>query len=274
MTERRQTFQAGALVLFFLGVLIATVVGFAAKSWMPPVASEHGRGVDAMIRYCLIATGAIFAIGHLVLAWFVWRYGRATPTGSPRTSPRAERWWTVLPVLGMTGVAEVGVLVIGVPVWGSMHSPPPDDAIVVEIAARQFEWIVRYPGKDATFGRIDPRFIHAVDNPAGLDEDDPASADDLVFVNELHLPAGRMAFLRLRSRDVLHSFSVAAFRVKQDIIPGIVGSTQFVPTLPGRYEIACAELCGLGHYRMRGFTYIQTSEEYEKWLAEQIGWFE
>lgn len=274
MDDKRQTLQALALVLLFLGIVILTVVGFVSRDWMPVAASEHGAGVDGVIKYLLITTGTVFLIGHLVLVSFLWRYARGRPTGSPRTSPRAERWWSLVPVIGMAVIAEVGVLAKGLPVWEEVYGPVPDDALVVEVSAKQFEWVVRYPGKDGIFGRTDPTLIDSETNPAGLDGEDPAAVDDVVLRNALHLPVGRRVHLRLRSREVLHSFSVAAFRVKQDMVPGIVGRTVFTPTEPGRYEIACAELCGMGHYRMRGTVVVHSPEEYEQWMANQAAWFQ
>lgn len=273
MSEHRQTPELLALALLFLGIMILTVVGFA-KDWMPAVASEHGVGVDGVIRYLLLTTGAILVIGYLVLVSFIWLYGRGRPTNSPQTSPRLERRWSILPVLGMALIAEVGVLAKGIPVWKQVYGSVPDNALVVEVTGKQFEWIVRYPGKDGRFGRTDLTLIDNRANPVGLDREDPDALDDLVFRSALHLPAGRPVHIRLRSRDVLHSFSIAAFRVKQDVVPGIVGSTLFVPTRPGRYEIGCAELCGMGHYEMNASVVVHSPEEYEAWLQDQTGWFE
>lgn len=274
MNGKGKSWEALALVVLFLGITVLTVFGFVARDWMPAAASEHGAGVDGMIRYLLLTTGAVFIAGHLVLASFVWRYARGGPTGSPWADPRVERWWSLLPVVAMALIAEVGVLVIGLPVWAKVYGPVPEDAVVIEVTARQFEWIVRYSGKDGRFGRTDPALIRGAANPAGLDPRDPAGADDLVFRNRLHVPVGGTVYLRLRSRDVLHSFSVPAFRVKQDVVPGIVGSTMFVPTAAGEYEIACMELCGMAHYRMRGRVLVQSPEEFDAWLSQQAGWLQ
>lgn len=274
MSQRRQTVEVAALVLLLLGITTMTVVGFAAKEWMPPVASQHGVGVDAVIRYLLLTTGAVLVIGTLAMVGFLWQYGRGRPARSPQTSVRAERWWSLVPVLGMALIAEAGVLMKGLPVWEQVYGAPPPDALVIEVTAQQFEWIVRYPGKDGTFGRTDPALVAGEANPAGLDEKDPAAVDDVVARGALHLPAGRTVYLRLSSRDVLHSFSIPAFRVKQDVVPGIVGGTRFVPTQPGRYEIACAELCGMAHYKMRGRVIVHSPEEYAQWLSEQVGFFQ
>ena len=271
MREHRQTFEVLALVVLFLAIPLLIVVGFASREWLPPAASEHGAGVDGVIRYLVITTGAIMVIGHIVLAGFIWHYGRGRPTGSPRTSPRAERWWTLVPVIGMAVIAEAGVLLKGLPVWDQVYGPVPEDAVVVEVTGKQFEWITRYAGTDGKFGRTVPELVDDADNPVGLDDGDPDAADDLVFRGSVHLPVGRTAYIKLRSLDVLHSFAIAAFRVKQDVVPGIVGSTKFVPTQLGEYEIGCAELCGMGHYRMDGTVIVHSSEEYETWLAQQAG---
>ncbi len=270
----KQTPEIIALILLFLGISGMAFVGFGAKSWMPEVASEHGVGVDGVIRYLIISTGTVLAIGTLVFVWFLWRFGRGRPTGSPKTSIKSERWWSLVPVLGMALIAEAGVLVKGLPVWEQVYGPPPADALVVEVTAQQFEWIIRYPGADGEFGRVDPHLIHQTTNPVGIDRSDPAAQDDIVVRNRLHVPVNRTIFLRLRSRDVLHSFSVAAFRVKQDIVPGIIGSTKFVPTRAGEYDIGCAELCGMGHYRMRGTVIVYETEEFQRWLESQPGWMQ
>ena len=271
LNTRRKTIEAAALAGFFLGVMVLTVWGFAMRDWLPPAASRHAVGMDAMIRYLLITTGAIFVIGHVVLIRFIWRYGRGASTEAPRTSPRAERLWAILPVVIMALVAEVGVLLIGLPVWDQIYGELPEDVVVVDVAARQFEWLIRYAGSDGEFGGTDPEQIDGAANPTGIDAADPRGADDVVVRNVLRLPVDRMAYLRLRSHDVLHSFSVAAFRVKQDIVPGIVLSTQFVPTQVGTFEIGCAELCGLAHYRMRGRVIVMPQDEYDAWLSEEGG---
>ena len=271
MNSKRQTLEAGALVVLFGGIMILTIAGFALRDWMPPAASKHAAGMDGMIRYLLWTTGVVFIIGHGVLIRFIWKFGRGQTTESPVTSARTERLWSIAPVVAMALISEVGVLLIGLPVWDEIYGEVPEDALVVDVAARQFEWIVRYPGPDGEFGRTAPTEINGQTNPMGLDPSDGLGADDIVERNVLRLPVDRPAYLRLRSHDVLHSFSVAAFRVKQDIIPGLIGSTQFVPIEVGTYEIGCAELCGLAHYRMRGTVVVMSQQDFAAWLREQSG---
>lgn len=271
---RRRSIQGVLLVLFFAAVTTLTLAGFLFHGWMPPVATEHGRGVDAMIAYILIATGAIFVVGHVVLATFVWKYQGEGSSVYRKIPVRTELVWALIPVVVMALVAEGGSFFLGLPVWAKMYAEPARDALVVEVVGKQFEWIVRYPGKDGKFGAVKPELVDDAENPLGLDEEDGAATDDLVFRGSLHLPVGRPILIRARSLDVLHSFSVPEFRVKQDTVPGMATTVQFKVERTGTFEIACAELCGLGHYRMRGFVYVKSDEEYRKWFDQQVGWFE
>ena len=201
-----------------------------------------------MIRYLLIATGIIFVAGHLVLALFVWKYGRRSTSDAPTISRKLERRWSIVPVIIMTGISEIGVLTIGLPVWSKIYEEPPADVVRVEVTGRQFEWLVRYPGKDGVFGRTDLKLVHKIDNPVGLDETDPAALDDIVepTSKKIRIPVDRTVLIQLRSRDVIHSFAVPDFRVKQDLIPGMELSTKFKAVKTGTFELMCAELCGLG----------------------------
>jgi cytochrome c oxidase subunit 2 len=145
---------------------------------------------------------------------------------------------------------------------------PPSEAIVVEVTGEQFTWNIRYPGRDGIFGRNDPYLIKD-DNPLGLDNRDPAASDDIVEPALLRLPVNKPVRVLLRSKDTLHSFFLPHFRIKQDLVPGMTIEVWFVPTQPGEYEIACAELCGLGHYTMRGLVRVLPQEQFDQWLNEQ-----
>jgi len=136
--------------------------------------------------------------------------------------------------------------------------------------AEQFAWNVHYPGRDGVFGRVDVKLVDST-NPLGLDLNDPNAKDDILSVNQLHLEVNRPVTIRLSSKDVIHSFGLPVMRVKQDAVPGIVFPVHFTPVKTNdgeRWEIACAQLCGLGHYRMRGFLTIETKEQFEKFLAD------
>ncbi|MFQ5694968.1 MAG: cytochrome c oxidase subunit II [Terriglobia bacterium] len=259
-----------ALVVWLLPVVIVAV---GARGWLPPLASEHGAGIDTMINYLLITVGALLVLGHIVLGWFLWRFSGAQQVTFRLPSARSERRWSLIPVILMMVIGEGGVLVLSLPVWAKFYAAaPPADAVPVEVTAEQFAWNVRYPGADGLFGRTDPRLI-TLDNAIGLDERDPAARDDIVILNEIYLPVDRPARIRLRSKDTLHSFFLPHHRVKQDAVPGMTIEIWFVPTETGTFEIACAELCGFGHFQMRGLVKVLPPEEFERQLQDEPPFF-
>jgi len=257
---------AWSLACLMLAVLFGGLA-LALRSWFPPVASAHGAAVQTMLNFTLLATGAFFVAGHLVLAWLIARAARSKPeTGGP---PARAGWLIgLLPALVMALVAEGGVLVLALPVWARYYGPPPKDALQVEVTGRQFFWVVRYPGTDGLFGRTAPTLI-STDNALGLDRTDPDASDDVVLLNEMQLPRDRPARLRLRSTDVIHSFWVPELRVKQNLVPGMSVEIWFTPTRAGEYELACNQICGLGHYRMRGVLNVVEPAAFAGWLKEQ-----
>ena len=255
-------------VAVWLMPLVAVAVG--TRRWLPPLASEHGAGIDRMIAYLLVTVGTLFVVGHLLLGYFVWRSSRARQVTFRLASRKTERRWSLVPVVLMTLIAEGGVFALGLPVWEQFYAAQaPSGAVLVEVTAEQFAWNVRYPGEDGAFGRTDPHLI-AIDNPLGLNRNDPAARDDRLLVSELYLPVNAPAHIRLRSKDSLHSFFLPNLRVKQDAVPGMTIDIWFVPTVVGTYELACAELCGLGHYSMHGTLYVVTTEEFEKWRKGNV----
>ena len=167
-------------------------------------------------------------------------------------------------------VEMVLLFVYAIPAWAARvrDFPAESEAVVVRVVAEQFAWNIHYPGADGRFGRTDIMLV-ASDNPLGLDRSDPDASDDLTTINQLNLPVDRPVLVHLMSKDVIHSFGLFEMRVKQDAIPGMSIPVWFIPNRVGDYEIACSQLCGLGHYRMRGFMSIQTDVEYQAWTAEQ-----
>jgi cytochrome c oxidase subunit 2 len=158
---------------------------------------------------------------------------------------------------------------MGQRVWASIYfSDAPTNATIIQVTGEQFAWNFHYPGPDGQFGRTDNKLITGT-NPIGLDKDDPAAKDDVLSIGVMHAPVGKPVRVRLRSKDVIHSFFLPNFRMKQDAVPGMGIEVWFTPTQAGQYEIACAELCGLGHYRMKGALTIDESQDaFNKWLAE------
>jgi len=243
-------------------------VALGLKTWFPPLASDHGAGIDRMLRYLLLAVGALYVVGNAVLGYFVWKSSRQEIVTARMASKASERRWSLIPAAVMMLVAEGGVFVLGLPVWGQYYSAPPEETLTVELMAEQFAWNIRYAGADGKFGRATPQLI-TLNNPIGLDAQDAAGRDDIVLLNDIHLPVNRPARIRLRSKDVIHSFFVPDFRVKQDAVPGMTIDVWFVPTQTGTFELACNQICGFGHYTMRGLVTVVSAAEFENWLQEQ-----
>jgi cytochrome c oxidase subunit 2 len=260
-----------ALLLGFLFLATGLFgVAYGARAWLPPLASRHGAGIDAMLEYLLVTVGVLFLVGHIALAFLVWRAARQQRVTHRLASRKAE--WALSAALGLlvVCVGEAGVLAIGIPVWNEYFAArPPADAVFIEVTGQQFTWNVRYPGEDGTFGRTDPRLIDDTSNPIGIDRNDPAAADDIALVNEISVQVNRPVRVRLRSKDMIHSFFLPHLRVKQDAVPGMTPEIVFVPTREGTFEIACAELCGLGHYRMQGLFHVLSADEFRSWLQQQ-----
>jgi cytochrome c oxidase subunit 2 len=257
-----------AVAVLFWGLSIGFFI-FGSRTWLPPLASEHGAGIDATLIFLLCATGTFFLVGHLVLGWAIWRFSNRSDVSMRAASVRFERRLTVAIGLVIVLAAEGGVLAIGMPAWKTFYvEQPPGDAIVVEVTVEQFAWNMRYPGPDGVFGSTRPELID-INNPVGIDPEDPMGDDDFVSINNLYVPANRAVKVRLRAKDVIHSFFLPHFRVKQDAVPGMVIDVWFTPTAEGRFEIACTELCGLGHYQMKGFLHIVPQAQYDAWLAEK-----
>jgi cytochrome c oxidase subunit 2 len=177
-----------------------------------------------------------------------------------------ETFWTVV-----TAVIFIGLAVQGNRIWAHyILTAPPADALTVEVTAQQFAWNFRYAGADGRFGRTDPRLINDANaNYLGLDPKDPAGRDDVLTQNIMAVPVNRPVRVLLRSKDVTHSFFVPVLRVKQDAVPGLGISVHFTAIKTGEYEIACAELCGMQHYKMRGRLLVMSEADYENWLKQR-----
>lgn len=256
---------AWALATVILLVLGATM-GLASRPWFPQVGSLHGSGIQRMLDFTLVVTGVFFVAGHLMLAYILVRSARDGPGSAPRS--RTEWLVGLSAALAMALAAEGGVIALGLPVWAEYFGPAPADTLNLEVTGRQFFWVVRYPGQDGIFGRTSPRLV-STDNVLGLDPADRAASDDVILLNELFLPANRPARLTLKSTDVIHSFFVPELRVKQDAVPGMAIPIWFTPTHAAEYELACNQICGLGHYRMRGFVHVLEEKAFREWLAGQ-----
>lgn len=168
--------------------------------------------------------------------------------------------------------SEVSLIVFyAIPVWTKIKATAPDvkDPVRVEVIGEQFGWNIHYAGPDGKLGRRKMELVH-FSNPIGLDREDPASADDVVMGNEMRLPVNKTVLIDLLSKDVIHSFFIPEFRLKQDAVPGLKIPMWVTPTKIGKFEITCAQLCGFAHSLMRGDVYVQTQEEFDAWYRSRL----
>lgn len=236
---------------------------------LPIVASAHGHEVDIVIYLVHIL---MFALAAGWGAYFIVALARFRKKKNPVANYKGVESHLSSVIEVAVVIAEVILLVgFSIPFWAKQVNafPARKDIVEVRIVAEQFVWNVHYPGPDGIFGKSDLKFLDKQGNPLALDPNDPNGKDDITTINQLHLPIGHPAVIYLSSRDVVHSFSLPVMRVKQDVIPGMSIPTWFTPTRTGKSEIACAQLCGLGHYRMKGFLTVHTREEFDQWLNEQ-----
>ena len=203
--------------------------------------------------------------------YFVFVLIRFRRRRNPHANPDGARGKYALATEIGVVVAEAILLVIfALPLWfdRTAAQPNPDSAVVIRVVAEQFAWNVHYPGADGRFGETKIALVTPT-NPLGLDRQSSFGKDDIVVLSQMHLPINRPVIIQLSSKDVIHSFGLYEMRVKQDAVPGLIIPVWFIPNRVGNYEIACSQLCGLGHYRMRGFYTIQTQADFQAWLAAQ-----
>ena len=236
--------------------------------WLPPAASSHAAGIDFVMLLVHGLMLLLFVGWSVYLAYVLFRFRqRAHPRARPDGASGRFAFATEVAIV----VAEAALLVVfALPLWFERTSarPAAPSAIVIRVVAEQFAWTAHYPGADGRFGEARPARISDT-NPIGLDRASPYGADDLVVPGVLHVPVNRPVVLELSSKDVIHSFGVPAMRVKQDVVPGLNTPVWFTPIVSGRYEITCSQLCGLAHYRMRGFLVVESAEEFSRFLAEE-----
>ena len=248
---------------------------------LPPLASAHGAQIDGLIGWTHVFMLVLFVGWGAFFGYALIRFRRSRHPVANYTGVKSHA----------SNYSEIGVAVVeaillfgfAIPIWAARvdRMPPANEALVVQVTGEQFAWNIHYPGPDGIFGRTDIKLFDAQENPLGVDRSDPAAKDDITTLNQLYLPVNKPIIIRLRSKDVIHSFGVPEFRVKQDAVPGLTIPIWFIPDVTTaemrartgkpefQYEIACAQLCGLGHYRMRAFVTVQTAEEFQKWMAAE-----
>jgi len=256
------------LAIIWLITLVSTYF-FAAKTWwLPHGASASAQWIDGQFALTYVLMGIVFLAAQLSLGWLVWRYrdeGPSRPVKYTHGNTKLELIWTTL-----TAVLFIGLNLMGSSVWAAERfATAAPGSLPVEVTGMQFAWYFRYAGADGKFGSTSPKLMDpsaGSEAAIGLDTSDPASKDDVV-TGTMYLPVNREVDLRLRSVDVIHSFFVPSFRFKQDAVPGLEIHMHFTPMEIGDFEIACAELCGLGHYKMHGMVHVVSAEDFDKWMA-------
>ncbi|MEO8682794.1 MAG: hypothetical protein ABI665_27345 [Vicinamibacterales bacterium] len=238
--------------------------------WLPVAGSAHAASLDAVLLHVHWHMLAIFVAW---LALFAWALVRFRAGANPKARQDGVRGaWPALAIAAVILGDAVILATEALPAWNARMSPPPAGVAPLEIriTAEQYAWNIHYPGPDGVFGRTDTSLISA-SNPVGIDRADGPAKDDIGLLNILTLPIDRPIVIHLTSRDVVHSFTLPQMRVKQDAVPGMVARVWFTPTLAGDWEISCSQLCGLGHYRMRGDYHVVSRDAWNQWEAEELG---
>lgn len=240
-------------------------------------ASEHGQKIDLMLYITLGVTGLVFFITQILLFWFAFKYQESDDRKAyyfPHNT-KLELIWTTVPAIFLTVL-----VVFGLKYWFKMTGEAPKDAVVVEVTGHQFGWEFRYPGPDKILGRKDYKLTKGA-NGLGVDFNDPASHDDIHVGATMHLPVGRPVKLVIGAQDVIHDVGLSHFRLKMDAVPGIPTTMWFTPLYTTEemkvrtgnpnftYEISCDQMCGRGHYSMRGVIIVEKEQDYKLWLASQ-----
>jgi cytochrome c oxidase subunit 2 len=253
-----------AIVLILL--VVATVLfHILSPWWFTPIASNWSM-MDDTVKLTFWVTGVVFVAVNLFMAYAIVKFRHRKVAQTPLYKPEDNKLEWGLTVATTVGVALL--LTPGLFVWAKFVTVP-SDATEVEVVGQQWNWSYRLPGKDGLLGASDAALISA-DNPFGLDPKDPRGQDDVLVASpELHLPVGKPVKILLRSRDVTHQFAVPQFRVKMDMVPGMVTYFWFTPTRVGSFNVLCEQLCGVAHFAMRGRVVVDDEPTYRAWLASQ-----
>ncbi|MDB5276863.1 MAG: cytochrome c oxidase subunit [Ferruginibacter sp.] len=280
---RKQTNKINAFML--ISFLIVGLIGvwwcndlFFGRTLFPQgAASEMGQKIDLMLYITIGVTGVVFVITQILLFWFAFKYQEKDDRKAyyfPHNT-KLELLWTTVPAIFLTVL-----VVFGLKYWFKITSDAPKDAVVVEVTGHQFGWEFRYPGADGILGKKDYKLTKGA-NGLGVNFDDEASHDDIHVSTTMHIPVNRPVKFVINAQDVIHDVGLTAFRIKMDAVPGIPTTLWFTPLYTTEemkvrtgnpnyvYEISCDQMCGKGHFSMRGVIIVESEADYKKWLATQ-----
>jgi cytochrome c oxidase subunit 2 len=248
-----------AIVIWLLTVGTISLLAFG-RWQLPDAITDFGPTFDRQFKLTMIVIGVAFLLVQFFLGLFIWRFTANKKAAHTTDNARIEIAWTVF-----TAIVFITLALLGQRVWAQLLKKPNEaEVFKVEVVAQQFQWNFHYAGRDGAFGRTRPELIRDSElNYIGLDQTDSNAKDDIVS-SVLVAPANRQIELIMKSRDVTHSFWVAPLRFKQDLVPGMTIRMGFKPTRTGKYEIACAELCGVSHYKMKSYMLVVSEEEHRK----------
>ena len=249
-----------AIVLVLL--VVGSVVFHIVSPWWFTEIASNWSAMDATINLTVWVTGIVFVIVNLFVAYCVWRFryrADARAAYEPENK-KLESWLTIATTVGI-----IALLLPGLITWANFVNVP-EEALEMEAVGQQWSWSYRFPGEDGVFGAVDSRII-TPKNPFGMVEDDLNGQDDILIASqEVHLPIDQPIKMLLRSKDVLHNFTVSEFRTKMDIVPGLISYQWFTPIRMGTFELLCEELCGTAHFAMRGRVVVESDSDFRSWL--------
>ena len=248
--------------LLFLSVPILGVAAFVfavipggifANHWLPEDISQHGAVIDDLFMFIMYLTGVVFIVTSFLLFWFMWKYDaerNTEPVKYVHGSHTLEIIWSILPAATLLFIA-----IFQMDAWADARMKYPTDKTtglkkppLLLVTGRQFEWRMQYAGEDEIIG----------------------TPDDIHLVNDVRIPVNEEIVMQIQTQDVLHSFFLPNMRIKQDVVPGMKQHIWFEAKRIGTYDIVCAELCGWGHYKMRGRLIVQSEDDFKEWMANAI----
>ena len=266
--------------LFFIGGIVGIIYEFDIHTQylLPEAASKHGQDVDQLFMITLIITGVMFLVTQALLFLFSYRYRNNGSSKKALYYPqndKLEMFWTTIPAITLAIL-----IIMGFVSWQNINTPPKKEAQIIEVYGYQFNWKFRYPGEDGKLGEHDFTRTEPGENPLGLNPNDEAAKDDII-TSELHLPKDKQVYLKIRSRDVIHSVYLPHFRVQMYAQPGMNNTFKFTPTISSeemqdkvdddkfKYELACNQVCGAAHYNMKADVFVENETAMNDWLEEQ-----